>query len=287
MFSARAYLGDLIARRVHSERLGCRRRVTLGRGADRIAFTLSGDVAPPSLAGRADALCVLGRMPDRIRRHQRQSTSRAQRASFAQQKPASKRRCSSSSDQRVRHFTGIRTLTPAPDRGGPAPPQQQSSAGLLACNLHGIILWRDVQSACSAGARSVTSVPMPDGRQMYTILRGRSPTRSGRAATLASPRLLSRWQTETPIAFADIMRAIGARLGRGDARPIRQAMWLGALRARLLRVGLQATASSTINQDTAPRYSTRKPANSAAYALPTVRSERDCALAHRQVSGSS
>ena len=62
---------------------------------------------------------------------------------------------------------------------------------------------------------------------------------------------------ETPIAFGDIMRAIGVRLGRKvTPAPIPwQAMWLGLRGAEMLRVpiGLRSDSLiSLVNQDTAP-----------------------------------
>lgn len=108
--------------------------------------------------------------------------------------------------------------------------------------------------------RAASIVPMPgDGRQMmYTVHEDDLTDAIFRAATRSpAPTAPVTVANETPIAFAEIMRAIGARLGR-KVRPVPipwQAMWLGLRGAEILRVpiGLRSDSLvSLINQDTAP-----------------------------------
>ena len=108
--------------------------------------------------------------------------------------------------------------------------------------------------------RAASIMPMPgDGRQMmYTVHEDDLTEAIARAAEREpAPRAPVTVANDTPIAFADLMRAIGKRLGR-PVMPIPtpwQLMWLALRGAELVRapIGLRSDSLiSLINQDTAP-----------------------------------
>jgi nucleoside-diphosphate-sugar epimerase len=106
--------------------------------------------------------------------------------------------------------------------------------------------------------RAAPIVPMPgDGRQLMYTVHEDDLTQAVLNALSRAPRAPVTVANDTPIAFRDLMRAIGARLGRKiTAIPIPwRFMWLGLRGAEIARVPLGLRSDSLIslvNQDTAP-----------------------------------
>ena len=106
--------------------------------------------------------------------------------------------------------------------------------------------------------RAASIMPMPgDGRQLMYTVHQDDLTDAVLNALSRSPRPPVTVANDTPIAFRDIMSAIGAKLGRKvTAIPIPwRFMWLGLRSAEIARVPLGLRSDSLIsliNQDTAP-----------------------------------
>ncbi|MFO1018188.1 MAG: NAD-dependent epimerase/dehydratase family protein [Hyphomonadaceae bacterium] len=253
---ASGYLGGLIARKFTAsgwDVVGMTRRPKAGE----VAFTLGDDVAPPSLAG-ADALvhCAYDFAPIAfadIKAINVEGSARLFRAA----REAGVRNVVlistiSAFDGCKSNYGRAKLLIEAEARAAAA---AIIRPGLIYGSSPGAMFGRLVSQV-----RAASIVPMPgDGRQMmYTVHEDDLTNAIFRAATRSpAPTAPVTVANETPIAFADIMRAIGARLGRRvTPAPIPwQAMWLGLRGAELLRVpiGLRSDSLvSLINQDTAP-----------------------------------
>lgn len=110
-----------------------------------------------------------------------------------------------------------------------------------------------------AQVRAASLVPMPgDGKQMMYTVREADLAEVIARALIAPPSAAPITAAhETPTAFIDLLRAIGAKLGR-PVTPIPfpwQAMWLGLRMAELLRapIGLRSDSLvSLVNQNRAP-----------------------------------
>lgn len=230
---ASGYLGGLIARKFTAsgwDVVGMTRRPKAGE----VAFTLGDDVAPPSLAG-ADALvhCAYDFAPIAfadIKAINVEGSARLFRAA----REAGVRNVVlistiSAFDGCKSNYGRAKLLIEAEARAAAA---AIIRPGLIYGSSPGAMFGRLVSQV-----RAASIVPMPgDGRQMmYTVHEDDLTEAIFRAATRSpAPTAPVTVANETPIAFADIMRAIGARLGRRvTPAPIPwQAMWLG-LRGRV------------------------------------------------------